>query len=197
MKLIAAAMVKVQASLKDARKVKENPHLKSKYADLASVWEACHEALTANNIAVIQSPAFEGGVMFLDTLLLHESGESLAGRYLIRPTKEDPQGYGSAVTYARRYSMAAMLGIVQADDDGNAASGRTRGKDPVDKVKGKDAVSATERIALSKAWKANGWTDEQAANFLADTYDVSSTADIQRKDYPGILTAFSNKPKAR
>lgn len=192
-KNIAAALVKVQANLKGARKTKENPHLKSKYADLASVWEACHEALTANEIAVVQAPAFEGGLMFVDTTLLHSSGESLTGRYFVRPVKEDPQGYGSAFTYARRYSLLGMIGITNEDDDANRASGRNKGGD-ISKVKGKDSISAVERIALSKAWKKNGWSDNQAAEYLADKYEINSTSEIKPSDYANLLTVFSNNP---
>jgi len=192
-KQLAAALVKVQANLKGARKTKENPHLKSKYADLASVWEACHEALTENGVAVIQSPAFEGGVFFCDTTLLHSSGESMTGRYFVRPTKEDPQGYGSAFTYARRYSLLGMIGITNEDDDANRASGRNRAD--TSKVSGKATISAVERIALGKAWKKNGWTDAQAAEFLADRYEISSTAEIKPENYADILTAFSNQPQ--
>lgn len=196
MKMIAAALVKVQAGLKGARKTKENPHLKSKYADLASVWEACHEALTANEIAVVQSPAFDGGVMFCDTLLLHSSGESISGRYLIRPTKDDPQGYGSAFTYARRYSLLGMIGITNEDDDGNRASSRNKTAN-IDKVKGVGKLDAVQKIALQKACKANGWTPEMVANYLAEKFEYASTAEIKPEQYAEVLTAFSNKPPTK
>ncbi len=190
---IASAMVKVQASLKTARKVKENPHLKSKYADLGSVWEACHEALTENKVAVIQPFAFENGVMFLETILIHESGEMIVGRYMMRPVKEDPQAYGSAGSYARRYSLAAMVGIIQDDDDGSRAS--TRGKTAnTEKVSNPGKLSAVQKLALSKACKANGWTPEAVGSYLADKFEYASTADITLDKYPEILTAFSNKP---
>lgn len=191
---LAAAMVKVQAGLKGARKVKENPHLRSRYADLASVWEACYEALTENGVAVIQPFAFEGGVMFLDTILLHESGESIRGRYMLRPVKEDPQAYGSAATYARRYSLAAMIGIVQYDDDALFASRRGRAGSAIDKVKGKDVISAAERIALKKIWTKAGKTESQVASYLQEAFEVGSTAEIQKKDYQEIA-AWCAEPK--
>jgi hypothetical protein len=194
-KAIAAAMVKVQANLKGARKTKENPHLKTKYADLASVWEACHEALTTNEIAVIQAPKLrENGTLYCETKLLHVSGEELTGEYLVRPTKEDPQGYGSAFTYARRYSLLGMIGITNEDDDGNAGSGLRHKRADIEKVKKTGVVTAVQRIALSKAWRSNGWTDEQAAAFLADRYEISSTSEIKAEQYPEVLTAFSNRP---
>ena len=114
---LAAALVKAQSAMKIAKKDSENPFFKSKYADLGSVWEACHSALSENEIAVVQSPVFLDGRFFLRTTLLHSSGQSISGDYLIKPVKEDPQAYGSAYTYARRYSLAAVLGIVEGLSD--------------------------------------------------------------------------------
>ena len=121
--LFAEALVKVQGAIKTAVKDATNPAFRSKYADLGAVWEAVKPALQANGFAVVQSPNFEGDNMYLETTLLHVSGERMTGRYPLRPTKPDPQGFGSAITYARRYSISAMLGVVaDEDDDGNAAS---------------------------------------------------------------------------
>lgn len=123
MKDLAAAMAKAQAEIKTALKDSKNPHFKSSYADLTSVWDACRAALTKNGISVIQIPNFEGDEVWLETMLLHASGDSIKGRYPLRPQQQTPQGYGSALTYARRYSLAAMVGVVaDEDDDGNAAS---------------------------------------------------------------------------
>lgn len=123
MKELATAMAKAQAEIKAALKDSKNPHFKSSYADLTSVWDACRNALTKNGLSVIQIPNFEGEEVWLETRLLHASGESISGRYPLRPQQQTPQGYGSALTYARRYSLAAMVGVVaDEDDDGNAAS---------------------------------------------------------------------------
>lgn len=119
----AEALVKLQGAIKTAVKDATNPAFKSKYADLGAVWEAVKPALQANGFVVVQSPNFDGDIMWLETTLLHVSGERMTGRYPLRPTKPDPQGFGSAITYARRYSLSAMLGVVaDEDDDGNAAS---------------------------------------------------------------------------
>lgn len=191
---LAAALVKAQATLKPARKVKENPHLRSKYADLAAVWEACCDALTENGIAIVQAPVYRDGVFLLKTTLLHESGESMSGEYFVRPSKEDPQGYGSAVTYARRYSLAAMVGIVTEDDDGNRAS--QRGKAPtaaLDKVKstltkgGDETISEREQKDLFNAWRQAGRSNEDVAAHLRDAYGISSTKEIKAKDYLSVL----------
>jgi len=191
---IAVAMVKVQAGIKAAAKSKLNPFFKNKYADLGSVWEACHEALTANGIAVIQSPEFRDGVMLLKTTLLHESGESISGEYLIRPVKDDPQGYGSAVTYARRYSLASMIGIIQDDDDGQRGS--TRGKS---ESRGKVAekllegpISEVQAKALFKAWKQAGKSNEEVAKYLNENFEINTTSEIKKSDYSTIYAWVSS-----
>lgn len=121
---LAKAMVKVQAALKPALKDSKNPFFQSKYADLESVWEACRAPLIENGISVIQTMAFENGTDILETILLHTSGQYLTSRLRIAPIKPDPQAMGSAITYARRYALAALIGVVQADDDGEAAMER-------------------------------------------------------------------------
>jgi len=121
-KEIASAMAKAQAAMKPALKDSSNPHFKSKYADLTSVWEACRDALAKNGLSVVQIPGFDANDVWLETMILHTSGESISGRYPLRPQQNTPQAYGSALSYARRYSLASMLGVVSDDDDGNAAS---------------------------------------------------------------------------
>lgn len=119
----ASAFIKLQAAIKPAIKDATNPAFRSKYADLGAVWEAVREPLATNGFGVIQAPQFEGETMFLETILLHESGEKMTSRYPLKPAKQDPQGFGSAITYAKRYALSAMLGVVaDEDDDGNAAS---------------------------------------------------------------------------
>lgn len=122
----AAAFFKLQKELKPALKESENPGFKgSKYADLGSVWDAIREPLQNNQFAIIQRTDFDNDNMWLETTLVHAPSDgSIAGRYPLRPTKLDPQGYGSALTYARRYSITAMLGVIAEDDDGNAASAK-------------------------------------------------------------------------
>jgi hypothetical protein len=121
--VFAEAFVKLQAAIRPAIKDATNPAFRSKYADLGAVWEAVKQPLTDNGFSVIQSPDFDGDTMWLRTTILHVSGERVEGRYPLRPVKQDPQGFGSALTYARRYSLSAMLGVVaDDDDDGNAAS---------------------------------------------------------------------------
>jgi len=121
---LAAALSKAQATMTSAKKDSTNPHFKSRYADLASIWDACRESLTKNGLAVVQLPGKDETGYYVETVLTHASGEFIAEKLHIVPTKDDPQGLGSAITYARRYGLAAVAGIAPDDDDGEAAMGR-------------------------------------------------------------------------
>lgn len=124
-KNLAAAMSKFQGQLSSASKSKANPFFKSKYADIAEIWDTIKEPLCANGLSVIQLPSTNiNGEATLVTTLLHESGEYMSAETPLIILKKDPQAVGSAITYFRRYALAACLGVVQDDDDddGNAAS---------------------------------------------------------------------------
>ena len=123
MKGIATALAKAQANMGKALKQANNPHFRSKYADLGNVMDACLPALNEAGIALIQPTGEDEHGRFVETILIHgESGESLTCRVPLIVSKNDMQGYGSAVTYARRYGLMAMAGIAPEDDDGNAAA---------------------------------------------------------------------------
>ena len=120
---LAIALSIVQGKLTYAIKDSNNPFFKSKYADLESVWDACRSLLSENGLAVMQFPGeYYDGTMHLTTILTHKSGEWIGQDMSVPVTKPDAQGAGSALTYMRRYALAAVVGVVQADDDGNAAS---------------------------------------------------------------------------
>jgi hypothetical protein len=125
MKNIAAAFVKAQKGFAPALKTNTNPHFRSKYVALDGCIEAVIDALNANGIALMQPTHQDDTGVTVETLFIHESGETLSGGKLHVPAaKQDAQGYGSALTYARRYSLMAACGIAPEDDDGNAASRR-------------------------------------------------------------------------
>lgn len=131
MKNIATALVKAQKAFGPALKTSTNPHFRSRYADLSACVEAVITGLNDNGIALIQKCYdCENGVM-VETVFVHESGETLeCGILHVPAAKQDPQGYGSALTYARRYSLMAAAGIAPEDDDGNSASRRPEVKTP-------------------------------------------------------------------
>ena len=122
-KNIYAAFVKAQQGFSPALKTSLNPHFKSKYADLAACVEAVIDALNANGIGLVQKSHPDDSGVTIETLFIHTSGESMSGGTLHVPaSKHDAQGYGSALSYARRYSLMAACGIAPEDDDGNAAT---------------------------------------------------------------------------
>lgn len=125
-KELATALAVVQGQLTFAKKDSKNPFFKSNYADLESVWDACRTLLSDNGLAIMQFPGdYVDGNMTLTTVMTHSSGEWVAQNMSLPVSKPDAQGAGSAITYMRRYALAAIVGVVQADDDGNSASAPT------------------------------------------------------------------------
>lgn len=123
MKEIIAALLKAQKEMGNAKKDANNPFFKSKYADLNSVREAIMPHLSENKIVVLQPMVTIDGNEYVKTLLLHESGESIESfTKILCKSQNDPQAYGSGVTYARRYGLQSLLSIGADDDDGNAAA---------------------------------------------------------------------------
>ena len=123
MKQIASSLVKAQKAFGPALKSSANPHFRSRYADLAACVEAVIDGLNANGIMLMQQTHECQDGVIVETVFVHESGETMsAGKLHVPAAKQDPQGYGSALTYARRYSLMAACGIAPEDDDGNAAS---------------------------------------------------------------------------
>ena len=129
---LAAALSKAQADITGALKDSSNPFFKSKYADLASCWDACRKQLAANNLAVIQTiyVHWESGQTMLATTLVHSSGEWIRSDLPVLAKDLSPQAQGSGITYARRYALAAIVGLAQIDDDAEAAQGRAFTNDP-------------------------------------------------------------------
>jgi hypothetical protein len=126
MKNIATALVKAQKAFGPALKTSTNPHFRSRYADLSACVEAVIEGLNGAGIALIQRTSEDLTGVTVETVFIHESGEMLeCGKLHVPASKQDPQGYGSALTYARRYSLMAACGIAPEDDDGNAATRKT------------------------------------------------------------------------
>ena len=121
---LAAALSKAQGQIKGAVKDSQNPFFKSNYADLGSCWDSIRKPLSDNGLAVIQTVDSADDAIYIETTLTHLSGQFISGRVKINPVKNDPQGVGSAITYFRRYALAAAVGLYQIDDDANAATGK-------------------------------------------------------------------------
>lgn len=144
---IAQALLKAQKLITFASKDSANPFFKSKYADLPTVIDAIKQHLNDNEIMFVQTiDPSEHGVISLTTRLLHTSGEWIEGTATMPIIKNDPQAYGSAATYARRYSLAAIVGLYQDDDDANAATHQVKKETP----KAKTSVSNESFEKLSE-----------------------------------------------
>ena len=156
---LAGALAKAQGKITGALKDSNNPFFKSKYADLAACWDACRSQLSENGLSIIQLTDVDDLGVVVVTTLAHESGQWVRGRLRLMPKDATPQGVGSAITYARRYALAAMVGLAQVDDDGHAASGREEQKeiktpDGYDKWKADISAVADEGTAkLQDVWK--------------------------------------------
>lgn len=121
---LAAALAKAQSEISGAVKDAANPFFKSKYADLESVWSACRKPLTDNGLSVVQTTRYTADTLMLITTLMHASGEWIAGEMPVLMKDYSPQAQGSGLTYARRYALAALVGVYQTDDDAEAAMSR-------------------------------------------------------------------------
>jgi hypothetical protein len=121
-KELATALNKAQAEMSGAKKKETNPFFKKKYADMNSVVDAVRVPFCDNGLSYSQFPLFESGCVGVETILMHESGEWISSVLMLPMVKQDPQSAGSAITYARRYSLQSIAGIPSEDDDGNQAS---------------------------------------------------------------------------
>jgi hypothetical protein len=194
----AAALAKAQGAMENAKKDALNPHFKTKYADLASVVDACRAPLSANGIAIVQRVRTKKSHVLIETLLLHASGEWMSGTLRLPAVKADPQGFGSAITYARRYALAAMVGVApDEDDDGNAASGRTvEQRPPPQRQNGSRTDALKEQLRqtqppkpgpierIAEIAKARGLMPVSIANAIRDATGKTDRAQLTDEDVP-------------
>ena len=176
---LAAALAKAQGQMKGAVKDSANPFFKSKYADLASVVEAIRAAFSANGLSYIQTvePSDKDEVR-VETTLLHSSGEWISCGVLSLPvSKVDAQGYGSALTYARRYSLSAAVGVAPEDDDGNAASA-AKPKKTMDCTTHLFALGAAPTLDDLQAVFKTAYKEAQAEN---DTMAMATITNAKNK----------------
>ena len=176
---IASALAAAQAEMGPALKSAENPHFRSKYADLASVMDACLPALNRHGIAVIQ-PLLENEFgRSVVTRFIHSSGETLECPIPLIVGKDDMQGLGSAITYARRYGLMSLAGIAPEDDDGNAAAASMRNAPTVEKVNEAAVIPQKEIDAALAAINGAESLDDLKATWTALRVPVRAIADVQ------------------
>lgn len=178
-KELATALCKAQTEIITVSTDSTNPFFKSNYASLPAILNAIRKPLADNGLSFVQTSDAIDGKCFIETVLMHNSGEWISGSYPVNPVKNDPQGLGSATSYARRYSLTAMLGIAQADDDGQAASGPVKTQTdpnnytiPFGKYKGQKLgdIDSTElrgyRAYLKSQVKEKGSTNKQVLELI-------------------------------
>lgn len=181
MSAIITALIKAKQAFAPALKAKENAHFKSRYADLATCLDAVDEALLAHGIALMQETSLDETGVTVETVFLHESGETIRGGKLHVPaSKQDPQGYGSALSYARRYSLMTACGIAAEDDDGVAAA-QVQAK-PAAKPSAASraitdvpvlirAMEATTSLAALQTAFASAWKSSNHSEEVKSAYD--------------------------
>lgn len=185
---LAKALAKAQGEVENASKASINPHFKSKYADLAEVLNTVRPVFSANGLSFVQMPSFSEGVVMVETMLMHESGEWISETASSPITKQDAQGVGSAITYLRRYSLAAFAGIAQEDDDANASIGSKPTYKTVAAPLNK-AVITPEQVASVREYLVKTGLNE--AEFVAQG-GYQSAEQIYAKDYPKVMKILKN-----
>jgi hypothetical protein len=157
-----AALAAAQAEVENAIKGNVNPHFKSRYADLAEVLNTVRPVFARHGLSILQSTAFDGVNVSVTTTLAHAEGGWVSSCASCVPARVDAQGIGAATTYLRRYALAAMAGVAQEDDDGNAASHQQR---PAESKREDGLLPATIEVAQRQLDRAS--TLEELGNTWA------------------------------
>ena len=204
---LTKALNTFQGKLTSVKKDAVNPFYKSKYATLDTIWETIRKPLSENGLAVTQTMGIQDGKSILETTLYHTSGEWISGIQLVNPVKDDPQALGSAISYARRYSLSAILGIVSdEDDDGNVATKPVVKPEPKTEQKQIEVPQKTEVKLASEAQvkkiyatvKEKGITPEQAKNYIKSVFNKVSTKELTISEASQLITDLnSDKLKSK
>lgn len=174
-KAFVAAQAKIEGALKDST----NPHFKSDYADLKSVMDACKSHLNEHGIAIIQRPVpTEAGFVGLSTMLLHTSGQWINGVGKVPMDRTGPQAYGSALTYARRYFLGAIVGVCPVDDDGNGVQGNGNQAAQKPANNPKPATKPVAKMDMDQAEKRMATLKDA---FGSRNYDAKTRAEINKR----------------
>lgn len=166
---IGAALLKAQKLMGGAAKGASNPFFKSKYADYGAVLEACKSELNDNGVVILQPLVTIEGRNYVETTLVHESGEWLSSEVEIICSKQnDPQAFGSAITYARRYGLQSLVALPAEDDDGESAMNRTPKAYPA-KTQAYPAVVTAQAAATVAADNVTEIAEKKRSSFKANT----------------------------
>lgn len=203
------ALAKAQAEMRPAVMDMKNPHYNSRYASLTSIQDAYREPLAKHGLALIQQIFFDGDAYWIRTLLGHSSGQWLSNEFKLLIEKSNMQGLGSAVTYARRYGISSLVGVVDTeDDDGNSALPAKTETAPASQpnpnapkiipksdVKPKDPNEIyLERMRrLFALADERGWTQEAIKLYIQEAYGITSTKQLTDEQYAGLIETISKK----
>lgn len=194
------ALAKAQSKYKPVLKQNVNPFFKSKYADLGSVIDATKDALSANGLSVMQFPSVDGTAVALTTVLGHLSGQWLSSVLKMPVSKADAQGVGSAITYARRYSLQSVLGVAAEEDDDGSAAVSARKEDfkkpketklePVTNVPTRASIE--QRQTLHIVAKKHGWSDGELRDLLGK-FGYEHTSEITTAKMPELMKEVQSR----
>ncbi len=204
------ALAKAQSEMKPAVMDMKNPHYNSRYASLTSIQDAYREPLAKHGLAVIQQIFYDGDAYWIRTLLGHASGEWISNEFKLLVDKNNMQGLGSAVTYARRYGISSLVGVVDTeDDDGNAAGTtppktETKPKPPAEnapKVTPKsetkpkdDAMIYLERMKrLFALADERSWSQEAIKLYIEEAFGIQSTKQLTDEQYADLIATIQKK----
>jgi len=195
---LATALAIAQGALKPAAFNRVNPHFKSRYADLTSVIDASRKALAENGLSIAQFPSADGSKVSVRTVLAHKSGEWISDVLTLTASKPDPQGVGSAITYAKRYAWAAILGIsADEDDDANEASAPNKSQRPVPEQNGKAESPKTKFANIIGEWAKVAPEDRKAVALQvakAVGFDLGKATDDDFNKAAAYVQSNMSKP---
>jgi hypothetical protein len=190
---LAAALAKAQAEIGSVKKDAANPFFRSVYSTLANVWETVKPALTKHGLSVVQMPGSDERGYYVQTQLMHGSGQWIRSTTYMKPAKEDPQGIGSLISYARRYALQAMVMACPDDDDGEAAMGRSSKPVEASKLVSKAKPAEAPAKPVTEATSAKD-TRFDGKPSLLDLYTGLEAAKLTPQDFIGAMQHFKQIP---
>jgi len=211
-KEIATALSNFQGKMTAVKKDSINPFYKSKYASLDTIWETIRKPLSENGLSVSQTMDVDNDKSVLETTLYHTSGEWISGMQLVNPVKNDPQSLGSAISYARRYSLSALLGLVSDDDDDANTATKPEPKQevkapakpvspPAETTTSKpvpttdtSGITPPQTKKIHATAKEKGLSPEEARAYMQKTFKKLSTKELT-KDEASTMIEFLNEIK--
>lgn len=191
---LAAALAKAQAEVGTVTKDSANPYFKSNYASLAAVWEATRPILSKHQLSVVQMPSHDEAGYYVETQLMHSSGQWIRSRTYMKPAKDDPQGIGSLISYARRYALQAVTMICPDDDDGEAAMGRTAPQKPAESPKPAPKVETPKPKAIKPAEPAKADSKFNGEKHQ-ELFQKLMEAGVTQDDFMGALRHAGTIPE--